>query len=346
MLPATKQRLKVSHHVGEGLLSAAWIRRLKRISFLGTLDFHPRSRGTPSRFEHSLGVAELGARAARDLELSPDLGRTLVAACLLHDIGHYPLSHAAEPAFARALGADHHRVGEWLVRNNGPLSSDIHGHLLEIGVDPEAVWSIIDGSRGDALGLLLRAPINLDTLDGIRRVVRTFRLRRKTGLPPTLFTWIDGELGLTLEAVEVMDEFWRTKGYVYERVINLPSNILAEARLCQLVANTFTADVFERFLDFDDEMLATEFAELWPQVMPQRTDDEDYELANHAAWGQVLVRNRKVYLVQSSAEPGEHGLPASKWQQRYRHVREPAHLISRRRQLEFPGFEAMESPEI
>lgn len=59
-----------------------------------------------SRFEHSLGVYELGKRAfnnlcdddefVRELSNVGEVKRTFLAACLLHDIGHPPFSHVGE----------------------------------------------------------------------------------------------------------------------------------------------------------------------------------------------------------------------------------------------------------
>ncbi|HLT36551.1 MAG TPA: HD domain-containing protein, partial [Enhygromyxa sp.] len=114
MTPA-RQRARIVELLGDSLLASPWLSRLGRISFLGTLDQHPRSRRSSNRLEHSLGVASLAADAAVDLGLPRERAQLFVAACLLHDIGHYPLSHAAEPAFAKLLGAGHHEVGRWIV---------------------------------------------------------------------------------------------------------------------------------------------------------------------------------------------------------------------------------------
>ena len=137
--------------LGIPLLASPWLARLGRVSFLGTLDLHPRSRVASSRLDHSLGVAGLGLAVGQRLELSPEDLRLLVAACLLHDIGHYPLSHAAEPGFARALGVAHHGVSEWIVRGNGaiPAAQSLRPALERAGLDPELLWSIIVGeARG------------------------------------------------------------------------------------------------------------------------------------------------------------------------------------------------------
>src|SRR5690606_25656619 len=77
------QRARVNAVIGTALLHTPWLRRLERISFLGTLDAHPRSGRASNRLEHSLGVAALGAEVAETLELERERARVFVAACLL-----------------------------------------------------------------------------------------------------------------------------------------------------------------------------------------------------------------------------------------------------------------------
>lgn len=355
---ATRRRIAVARFVGEDLLRSPWVRRLERISFLGTLDQHPNSRHASTRWDHSLAVAELAVSAVRDLELEPRYARPFVAACVLHDVGHYPLSHAAEPAFARTLGADHHRVSEWIILGNGPLAPQhsLRPELERADLDPRLVWSIIARTCREeplrTLASLLTAPINLDTLDGITRVVRTFRLRRKSRLPRRLFRWAGPDLALTPSAVEHMDTFWETKDYVYGRVINVPSNILAEARLCDAVTDAVDATVLDDLIGFDDAALAARLHErlgvAWPGLRIDQGDDRNYELRGHAGFGQLLTRKRKRYRVEPAAEPSAEGLALVRWPERYRHRREPAYLVSRRKQLELPGLRTLEldAPEI
>lgn len=342
--------------MGEPLLREAWVRRLKGISFLGTLDEHPKSHHAFTRWDHSMAVAELAVQASRDLALDEDVARTFVAACLLHDVGHYPLSHAAEPAFARQLGADHHRVSGWIVQGTGPIppARSLRPALERAGVDPDLVWSLIDRSCDveplRSLAALLTAPINLDTLDGITRVVRTFKLRRKSRLPRRIFAWVDGELGLAADALGAMDEFWETKDYVYGRVINVPSNILAEARLCDAVRDAVDERVLERLVSFDDaalrRLLGRRLGPEWSGVRIDQRDDRRYELRGHASFGQILTRKRKRYHVASGPETD--ALPLTRWSDRYQFRREPAYLVSRRKQLELPGLRTivLEAPEI
>ena len=365
-MSAARQKARVSELVGGALLASPWLARLGRISFLGTLDAHPRSHRASTRLEHSLGVAKLGCDAAEALALAPERARLFVVACLLHDIGHYPLSHAAEPAFSKVLGAGHHEVGRWIVLGTGPIPRlrSLRPVLEQLGVDPDEAWAVIDrpaqlGEDLRPLAELLKAPINLDTLEGIHRVARDFRLSRRK-LPERIFTWVDGELGIDRAALPAIDQFWLLKDRVYDRVINLPSNILAEARLCELVASKIDREVLDVLDGFDDLALRRRLgSEALDRALLDGGEDGDYELWSSASYGEIvasstlaepspaneaaarrepiLVRTRKRYYVDRSVEGLPAGLPLRDWSRRFRHERTRGWLVSRRQdQLSLP----------
>jgi hypothetical protein len=365
-----RQRARLTELLGAPLLASPWLARLGGISFLGTLDRHPRSRRASTRLEHSLGVAVLAADAAVALALEPARARLFVSAALLHDIGHYPLSHAAEPAFTKVLGAGHHEVGRWLLLGEGPIPRlrSLRPLLEQLDIDPELTWAIINRSAElDAelhpLAELLAAPINLDTLEGISRVARDFRLQRRK-LPEHIFAWVDGELGIARAALASVDRFWELKDHVYDRVINLPSNILAEARLCELVAANVDREVFDALDRFDDRALRRRLGdEALDRALLDGREDGDYELwtsPNYGEWVDdaaqrrpILVRSRKRYFVDRSVEPHAEGLPLRDWSTRYRHEKNTGWLVSRRQaqlSLPLPGLRAdeleSEAPEI
>lgn len=366
-MTAVGQRRRLVELLGEPLLDSPWLARLGRISFLGTLDRHPRSRRASTRLEHSLGVATLAADAAQALELPRDRARLFVSAALLHDIGHYPLSHAAEPAFTKLLGAGHHEVGRWLVLGRGPISParSLRPVLERLDIAPELTWAIIDrGAELPAdlrpLAELLAAPINLDTLEGISRVARDFRLNRRK-LPERVFTWVDGELGIARAALAAIDRFWELKDHVYDRLINLPSNILAEARLCELVAANVDREIFDALDGFDDRALRRRLGdEALDAALLDGNDDRDYELWTSPDYGDwvgdaqrrpVLIRTRKRYYVDRSVDARAEGLPLRDWSARYRHEKTTGWLVSRRQSqlsLPLPGAAKLESeaPEI
>ncbi|HLI51585.1 MAG TPA: HD domain-containing protein [Thermomicrobiaceae bacterium] len=135
-----------------------------------------------TRFEHSLGVAHLMRQAVRRVragtsgnEIDDEAERTAVAAALLHDIGHYPFSHAIEE-----LGppiAPHEQVGRRIIERS-PIADVLAN---ELWVDPGRVAGLID-PRGAAEPLspvdqllrgLLSGPLDVDKLDYLPRDARS-----------------------------------------------------------------------------------------------------------------------------------------------------------------------------
>lgn len=140
---------------------------------------------THTRYEHSLGVFYLAHRAMRLLrarqsgglcltaeERAAGMERVMLAAALLHDIGHYPFSHAIEE-----LGypiVPHEHSGRAIIE---------HGAVAEVltryGIDPTAVTTLIDPPRGyqpqgalRVLARLLSGALDIDKLDYLPRDAR------------------------------------------------------------------------------------------------------------------------------------------------------------------------------
>lgn len=84
-------------------IDTALFQRLKRIKQITAHVVYPNA--THSRFEHSIGVMHLGFKIfelinnEHLLSETINLGSTVRYACLLHDIGHAPFSHATEGFF-------------------------------------------------------------------------------------------------------------------------------------------------------------------------------------------------------------------------------------------------------
>lgn len=149
--------------------------RLDRIQQLGFV-----SRVWPgakhARYDHSLGVLHLTRLAVAHLRataagrwISDTDARVAAAAALLHDIGHYPFSHAIEE-----LGppiAPHEEVGRRLIE--GPEISPILRH--EWRIDPARVAAVIDPAGRElpepdrVLRGLLSGPLDMDKLDYLPR---------------------------------------------------------------------------------------------------------------------------------------------------------------------------------
>ena len=79
------------------LVDMPYVQRLRQISQMGLVHFvYPEARH--SRFDHTLGVAWNVRQVCSSLggEVSPIDQKTLLAAAILHDIGHGPFSHCTE----------------------------------------------------------------------------------------------------------------------------------------------------------------------------------------------------------------------------------------------------------
>jgi hypothetical protein len=124
---------------------------------------------THSRFEHALGAYSLACRALPLLAqhgVTAGLGdldaRTIRLAALLHDIGHYPFSHALEES-----GLTSHEALADAFLQAPPLAEA----LADAGIsDPVGtIGPLIRGTSGHPLAGLLSGSIDLDKIDYLRR---------------------------------------------------------------------------------------------------------------------------------------------------------------------------------
>lgn len=84
------------------IMKTALFKRLQSIKQLSIVNWvFPGSEHT--RYIHSLGVMYIADKIALRLKLSNDERRIIRMAGLLHDIGHYPLSHVCESPYKKGL---------------------------------------------------------------------------------------------------------------------------------------------------------------------------------------------------------------------------------------------------
>src|SRR5438045_1618812 len=150
------------------LIDTPGVQRLRYVSQLG-LAFLVYPGASHSRFEHALGTYSLARRALSLLEERGDLRDVGESACadvriaaLLHDIGHYPFSHALEE-----IGAlNHEEVARPLICD-GEVG-DILGQ--ELGADaPGRIIELIRGKSDNALQGLISGSLDLDKIEYLRR---------------------------------------------------------------------------------------------------------------------------------------------------------------------------------
>jgi HD superfamily phosphohydrolase len=153
------------------IVDSAAFQRLRYIRQLGLAHLvYPGA--THTRFDHAIGVYHLARQALRILaergalrEVAPSDQNIVVYAALLHDIGHYPFSHALEELEQDRIPGHHEAlVGHFL------NDADVRGALLGIAPDgPQAVEALVRGRAQSPLQGLVAGSLDLDKIEYLKR---------------------------------------------------------------------------------------------------------------------------------------------------------------------------------
>ena len=205
------------------LVKSPVVQRLRHIRQLGMCytTFHGAEH---SRFQHALGVAHLAGRVLQNwrdeglLELDLEEEEAMLAAALLHDIGHGPFSHALERVFS---GLSHESIGRSLIVDQ--LGDIFH----DFGVSPQRVIAILQGTHErPVLHELVSGTVDVDRMDYL------LRDSLYTGVKYGLFDLerilsclipmrdADGRQVLALQSkgVEAVEEFLFSRYFMYWQV--------------------------------------------------------------------------------------------------------------------------------
>jgi len=210
------------------LISSKAFKRLHDIYFLGGIDYlvpvsSKRIRRN-NRYQHTLAVAALAKRYVMSSEIPKSDSDRIIAAALLHDIGHAPLSHSMEPAFRKHYGVDHHRIGREIILGNGCDGGEVSGILSQYGVDPVGIIDLIEGREIVEGADIFSRSINVDTIEGIIRSSRY--IHGGVFMNPSLV--LDSMRLLDRTSSRALDAFWRLKNEVYSRLIQSMKGTVAD----------------------------------------------------------------------------------------------------------------------
>lgn len=259
---------------------------------------------THSRFEHALGayglarraLAELRARGGLDGLTEQDLLFIRIGA-LLHDIGHYPFSHALEESGL----ASHEALAAAILAQPG-----LHDVLKASGfADPAGAFgALIRGASDHPLAGLISGSIDVDKIDYLKRDALL------CGVP---YGEIDVDRLLTCLTVTELDGR-RTVGVLEKGIAALESLLFAKYQMYRNVywhhavrsatvmfKRLVHEAVFDRILD-----LAT---------LPESTDDAlMHELSQEDRTGLADgLRQRRLYKRVIEVLPSELGVPMPSW---------------------------------
>lgn len=154
--------------VARRLIDTPVFQRLRYVRQLGLAHLvYPGA--THTRFEHALGAYHLARRTLgvlddrRELDaIPPDERGVVIAAALLHDVGHHPFSHALEE-----IGAQHHEVAARPLITQGPIADELRASIAPDA--PERVYALIRGQSATPLQGLISGSLDLDKIEYLKR---------------------------------------------------------------------------------------------------------------------------------------------------------------------------------
>jgi hypothetical protein len=160
--------------VARRIVDSATFQRLRYIKQLGHAHLvYPGAIHT--RFDHAVGVYHLAGRALSMLEQQNELAGVERAECsliplagLLHDVGHYPFSHALEELEADRLPGHHEAlVGRFL------SDPEVQAALTGLAADaPVRIEALIRGTSTNPLQGLVSGSLDLDKIEYLKRDAR------------------------------------------------------------------------------------------------------------------------------------------------------------------------------
>lgn len=157
--------------VARRIIDSATFQRLRHIKQLGHAHLvYPGA--THTRFDHAVGVYHLAQRALHVLaergvreRVDENDCRVIPLAALLHDVGHYPFSHALEELEQGSIPGHHEElVGRFL------MESHVRAALESVATDGVArVEALIRGRSANPLQGLVSGSLDLDKIEYLKR---------------------------------------------------------------------------------------------------------------------------------------------------------------------------------
>lgn len=294
--------------------------RLRLIRQLG-LAYLVYPGATHTRFDHALGVYHLarwamGLLADRgELErIDPVDCRLAPYAALLHDVGHYPFSHALEELGEEMIPADHEALAERFLRAGG-----IRATLEEMAPDaPARLAALIRGRSESPLQGLVSGSLDLDKIEYLRRDARF------CGVP-----YGEVDVDRLLHALTLLDDprTGRTEVGIHEKGLSALESLLfskyqmfrnvywhhavraATALYKRLVQDALRGGVVsaDELVGQSDERLLT--------ILELRAAERDHPAARRVAERWIPAVRRRTLPKRALEVPGEaiRGLPGEGW---------------------------------
>lgn len=159
--------INIDDEIIESLIRTKEMQRLRGIKQLG-LTYLIFPGAEHSRYTHSIGVYHLATQIVEVLEQKSGMRfdknekKGLYAACLLHDLGHGPYSHASEYFFAY----DHEQMTVDIIKNE---NTQIHNILKDQEFYEDVIKFVEKKHSNKLLNGILSSSIDADRMDYLMR---------------------------------------------------------------------------------------------------------------------------------------------------------------------------------
>lgn len=264
------------------LVDTGAMQRLRYVRQLGLAHLvYPGA--THTRFEHALGTYHLARltlgilQARGDLRSLPaDEPVVVLAAALLHDIGHYPFAHALEE-----IGAPHHEeVGRALI-TSGDVADLLVQHIAPDA--PARVAALVRSESESPLQGLVSGSLDLDKIEYLKRdahmcgvpygEIDVDRLINSLALVRISEDRVPRDVvGITEKGLSALESLLFAKYQMYRNVYWHHAVRSATAMYKRTVGNALASGALDvnRLPSFTDEQLLQHLADVAPSHMLTR----------------------------------------------------------------------------
>jgi HD superfamily phosphohydrolase len=279
----------IQHPLIYQLLEHPSFQRLRHIKQLG-LSYLVYPGANHTRFHHALGAMHLMQESIRTLrmkgvEIAPEEEVAVLAAILLHDIGHGPFSHALEHVLIE--GVSHEEISLSVMQS---INVEMHGALQL------AISIFTNKYEKPFLHQLVSSQLDMDRLDYLTR--DSFFTGVAEGVVSydriiNMLTVVDGHLMVEEKGVNSIEKFLISRRLMYWQVYLHKTVLAAEQLLIKVLErakflfNSGTEifltpalkEIFSRTLNFSEKGLSNELTVLYLQL-------DDAEMMTHFKYWQ------------------------------------------------------------
>ncbi|KPM33333.1 Metal dependent phosphohydrolase [Croceitalea dokdonensis DOKDO 023] len=213
------------------LIAHKYFQRLRRVSQMG-LSFLVYPGAHHTRFHHALGSMHLMVQAIRVLKLkgvqiTDREEKGLLAAILLHDIGHGPFSHALEYTLLPAIS--HETVSLGIMED---LNAQFHGELAE-------AITIFKGEHPKKfLNQLVSSQLDMDRLDYLKRDSFYTGVTEGNISSERMISMLhisNGNLVVEEKGIYSVEKFLMARRFMYWQVYLHKTSLVAEKLLVKII---------------------------------------------------------------------------------------------------------------